>query len=328
MKNRKFIFRFTLIIGLFLFGFLIYRIGPENILENIYKLTWLNFIIIFSLRFLYWVIRTLIWSQVCHCYQESYSFSNLFFARMTGHAVSYLTPASYFGGEVFRTLTVSTLNKRKVLASVVVDKTIEITTMLGLAVIGVVGVIFQISVPVRFKYFSSAVILFCVVLVGVLFFKQRKGLLLWIVQSLQKIRIKFSFFEEKRDKIKETDDYISGFYKKNKRDFFKILILYLFLHFYWIFEIYLTTIFMSGGRVDFVKIFLIVTLGTLVFFIPNSPASLGTYEAAYVGLFVLMGFSADLGISVTLLRRVLALFWAGFGLLIIGTKRMKKESIN
>lgn len=99
----------------------------------------------------------------------------------------------------------------------IVDKTIEIATMLGLAGIGVIGVIFQISVPVRFKYYSNAAVLFCIVLAGVLFLKQRKGFLIWIVQSLQRIRIKFSFLEEKRDKIKETDDYVSGFSRKDKK---------------------------------------------------------------------------------------------------------------
>lgn len=325
MKNRKLIFKFTLIFGAGLFVFLIIKIGPINILENFNKLTWEHLFILFFLRFIYWITRTFIWSQICQYYQESYSFFNLFSARMAGHAVSYLTPASYLGGEIFRTLSVSSLNKKKVLASVIVDKTIEILSALSLVVLSVWVAFFRISLPMRFKYFLGLGILFMVLLMGFLFLKQKKGLLTWVVRVLQKINLKFSFIEKRENKIKETDDYVSGFYRKNKMMFFKVFSFYLILHLYWVSEIYLTMIFISGEKVDFFKCFLIVTLGTIVFFLPNIPASLGTYEATYVGLFVLMGFSADLGISVTLIRRILALFWAGFGLLIIGTKKAPKE---
>mgnify|MGYP001035772246 CR=1 FL=1 len=325
MKNRKIVFKLTFVIGVCLFVFLIVKIGPMNILNNIQKLTWTSLVILFILRLIYWMIRTYIWRRVCRCYEESSSFSNLFAARMAGHAVSYLTPATYFGGEAFRTLSVSSLNKTKVLASVIVDKTIEIITALILTVIGVLVAVFRISVPLRFKYISSAAILFAILLILFIFLKQRKGLLTWFVQSLERIRIKLSFFERKKEKIKETDDYVSDFYRKNKRGFLTIFLFYLFLHMYWVFEIYLTIFFLSGEKVDFISSFLIVTLGTVVFFVPNVPASLGTYEAAYVGLFIVMGFSADLGLSVTIFRRILALFWAGFGLLVIGTRKLRQE---
>ena len=325
MKKRKFIFKFAFVIGIGLFVFLIVKIGPMNILKNINKLTWTGLVMLFILRLIYWMIRTYIWRRVCQCYGESYSFSNLFAARMAGHAVSYLTPATYFGGEAFRTLAVSSLNKTKVLASVIVDKTVEIVTALLLTIIGVMVAVFRISIPDGFKYVSMVGILFAVLLVLFIFLKQKKGLLTWFVQCLQRIRIKLSFFEEKREKIRETDDYVSDFYCKNKREFLRIFIYYLFLHMYWVFEIYLTIFFLGGEKVDFISSFLIVTLGTVVFFVPNVPASLGTYEAAYVGLFVVMGFSADLGLSVTIFRRILALFWAGFGLLVIGTRKLRQE---
>ncbi|MCD6517369.1 MAG: flippase-like domain-containing protein [Candidatus Aminicenantes bacterium] len=324
MKSRKIIFKSAFVIGVGLFVFLIIKVGPMNILENISKLTWKSLGILFVLRLIYWVIRTYIWRRVCQCYGDSYSFSNFFAARMAGHAVSYLTPATYIGGAAFRTMSVSSLNKTKVLASVIVEKTVEIITALLLTVIGVLMAVFRISIPEGFKYISIIGILFAVLLILFVFLKQRKGLITWFVQSLQRVRIKLSFFEEKREKIRETDDYISGFYNKNKKEFLRIFIYYLFLHIYWVFEIYLTMFFLSGEKVDFISCFLIVTLGTVVFFIPNVPASLGTYEAAYVGLFVLMGFSADLGMSVTIFRRILALFWAGFGLCVIGTRRLRQ----
>jgi len=325
MKNRKFIFSITLIIGISLFGFLIFKIGPINILENIQKLAWINFLALFFLRFLYWIYRTFLWNQICCSYHESYSFLNLFSSRMAGHAVSYLTPASYLGGEVFRTLSVSSLNKRKVLASVIIDKTIEIITALTLALIGVLMVVFQISLPLKFKYYSVIGIFFIILVAGLLFYKQREGILTWGVYLLKRIKLKFSFIEKRRQKIREIDDYVLDFYRKNKMRFFKVFALYLILHLYWVFEIYLTMIFISGEGVDIFKCFLIVILGTFIFFLPNIPGSLGTYEATYIGLFVLMGFSAELGISVTIIRRVFALFWAGFGLLVIGSKKLRQE---
>lgn len=189
MKSRKIIFKSAFVIGVGLFVFLIIKVGPMNILENISKLTWKSLGILFVLRLIYWVIRTYIWRRVCQCYGDSYSFSNFFAARMAGHAVSYLTPATYIGGAAFRTMSVSSLNKTKVLASVIVEKTVEIITALLLTVIGVLMAVFRISIPEGFKYISIIGILFAVLLILFVFLKQRKGLITWFVQSLQRVRI-------------------------------------------------------------------------------------------------------------------------------------------
>jgi uncharacterized protein (TIRG00374 family) len=325
MVKRDLVFKLTFIAGIFLFGYLIVRIGPSHIIENVKKLSALDLVILFFLRSVYWIIRTLIWKRVARYYGEAYSFSNLFSARIVGHAVSYLTPASYFGGEVFRAMAVSSRNNKKTLASVIVDKTIEIMAALIMTVIGVIVALSQVSFPAKIKYLSIALIVVFILLVFFVFIQQKKGFLSWIIQSLQKVRIKFSFIEGRMSKLRETDKYVSNYYKKNQRDFLRIFLLYFFLHFFWVFEIHLTIIFINGHDFSFLKSFLIVSLGTIVFFLPSIPASLGTYEAAYVGLFLLMGFSSDFGISVTLIRRILALFWAGYGLIIIGTK--KKQPI-
>jgi len=326
MANKNNLFKVTFFLGIFLFGFLIYKIGPSRIYENIKKLTWIDLTILFSLRCAYWILRTLIWKKVCFTFQESFSFSNLFSARMVGHTVSYLTPASYFGGEAFRAISVSSPNKKKVLASVIVDKTIEIIAAVAMTLTAVVILAFQISIPAEFKYLSMAGIIIVIIFIILVFSKQKKGFFIWIVQGFRKIRLKFSYIEKRKTKIQETDKYISDFYRKNKKEFYKITAYYFLLHMFWVCEIHLTMVFIGGQEASFIKSFLIVSLGTIVFFLPSVPASLGTYEAAYTGLFVLMGFSSDFGISVTLLRRVLALFWAGYGLFIIGTQKIKGKT--
>ena len=101
---------------------------------------------------------------------------------------------------------------------------------------------------------------------------------------------------------------------------FHSILFYTLIVLFWTAEIHLTLV-MMGADVNVIDSFLIVTLGTIAFFLPFFPASIGTYEAAYVAVFEILGMQASAGLALTLIRRVLALFWAGFGLVLIYVKK-------
>ncbi len=239
---------------------------------------------------------------------------------MAGHAISYLTPAAHLGGEVIRTLMVNCPNRRKCLASVILDKTIEILTVVFFAVIGLVIALIRISIPPNIKIFLiGAVVIVCLFIVF-LIHKQKKGLLIWLTDLIGKTRIRFKAFEINREKIEEADFYISEFFSVHRKYLFYSILFYALIIFFWTAEIHLTLVVM-GADVNILDSFLIVTLGTIAFFLPFFPASIGTYEAAYVAVFEILGMQAGTGLALTVIRRILALFWAGFGLVMIFIKQ-------
>jgi uncharacterized protein (TIRG00374 family) len=245
---------------------------------------------------------------------------------MAGHAISYLTPSLQLGGEPIRAMMVSGSNKRKNLASVIVDKTIEILMMIFFIIVGVAIAVTQIPMPRRYKYIFTAFVLLSLLFAVIIFVKQKQGFFIWIVNMLEKIKIKFKFIERNRARIEETDEYISNFYRNHKKAFLNVIFLNCFIFLFWTAEIYLALLFIGAQGTTFLNSFLILTLGSIVILLPTIPASLGTYEVTYVAIFILLGLGADVGITLTLIRRILALIGAGAGLLAMLRSQVRDKS--
>jgi uncharacterized protein (TIRG00374 family) len=323
---QKKVLRISWVIGLLLFAFLVIKIGPDQIIENIKKLTWQNFLILLFLRFLYWALRTLNWKIIVQKYNGKTSFFHLFGARLAGHAFSYLTPSSYLGGEAIRAMSLSSPNRKKNLASVIVDKTVEILTVILFTIIGVAIAVTKIPMPGRSKRVMIVFVIAAGMFVLFIITKQKKGFFIWIINTLEKLKIKFKFIEKYKEKLQETDTYISEFYKDHKTVLIGVFLSYSLLMLFWTTEIFLTLRFIGAKNIDFLESFLIVTLGVLAFLLPTVPASLGTYELAYVAIFTLFGLGTNVSLSLTIMRRILALIWAGIGLLTMA-KRKKREHL-
>lgn len=301
--------------GILLFAFFFYQIGPAQIWKNIKEISVLNFLILFFLRVLYWVLRTISWKVILDEYEGRNSLLHLFNARMVGHAVSQLTLTAQVGSEATRIFMVNRSNRKVCVASVVIDKTIEFFAAIAFTILGVIIILYRIPLPGRVKTIFIGGVTICSLVLFFLFRKQKKGLLGWMVDFLARFRIRPKFLEKQREKIKETDDYISEFYRAHKWAFLKVFLLYSLLILLWTVEIHLNIIYIGDTGISFVDSFLITVLGNLAFIFPFIPGSLGIYEATYIALFALLGRRADMGLALVVIRRILALLLAGFGLL-------------
>ena len=311
-------------VGIILFIYILYKIDPFVIWQTIKRVTWSKFLLLILMRLIYWCLRTVNWKIILSKYEIKTSFLQSFRARLAGHAIGYLTPSAKFGGEAVRVLMLKKENKKKILASVIIDKTIELMSTVLFAFIGVIVAVITIymSNTLRVMLIFSAVV--SIVFFAFIFKKQKNGFFLWLIDSMKKIKIRFKFLERNREKIKETDVYISSFYNENKKTFLYIFILYTVEMIIWTTEIYLTFLFIGAGNVTFLKCFLIISLGTIAFILPAVPAAIGIYEMTYLGIFSLLRIKIDFGLSFILIRRILGLMWAGIGLFhMIQNKRAK-----
>ncbi len=325
---KKKIIRVSALIGIGIFVYIVYKIGPLQIWEHIKKITWQNFLILMFLRLFYWVLRTINWKTIFEQYEQDTSLFHMYIARMCSHAVSQLTPSAQVGGEAARIFLVHSSSKKISLASVIVDKTIEYLTVIFFTIIAVAVALTRVPLPGTLKT------LFIGFVVGATFFllfilsKQKKGLFKWIVNALGKIKIRFKFIERNIEKIEETDKHISDFYRKHPRVFLKVFLLYSLLILLWTTEIHLTLVFIGATNISFLDSFLITVLGNLAFMFPLVPASIGVYEVTYVALFALLRKGTDVGLTLVLIRRLIALIWAGIGLLgMLKITRKKRENL-
>jgi uncharacterized protein (TIRG00374 family) len=312
---KKKIIRISSIVGLGIFVLIVYKIGPDQIWDNIKKITLGNFVILFFMRLFYWVLRTYSWKVILDGYGHRSSFGHLFACRMSSHAISHLTPSATVGGEAARIMMVNSSSKKISLASVIVDKTMEFLSLIAFAIIGVAIAITRIPMPAKYQILMISFVGFITFLLLLITHKQKQGFIGWIFKLLGKIRIKFKFVEKHQKKIKETDEYISEFYRVQRKRFLHVFLLYSLLVLLWTAEIHTTLLFINAKGISFLDSFVIVSLGSIAFAFPIVPASLGVYEATYVGIFALLRLGTDVGLTLVLIRRVIALLWAGIGLL-------------
>lgn len=324
---KKKIIRISSVIGIILFVLIVYKIGPEQIWENIKKISWQYFVILLFMRLFYWMLRTYSWEVILEGYENKCSFLHLFACRMSSHAVSHLTPSASFGGEAARILMVSSSNRKIILASVIVDKTMEFLSLVAFAIIGVAIAITRMPMPRKYQVLMITFVGVISLLLLFITYKQKQGFIGWLVNLLGKIKIRFKFLEKHRKKIEETDEYISEFYRKHRNRFVKVFLLYSLLILFWTAEIHVTLLFIGAKGITFLDSFVVVTLGSISFAFPIVPASLGIYEATYVGIFALLRLGTDVGLTLVLIRRLIALLWAGIGvvgMMIINPDRQKE----
>ena len=192
---RKKIIRISSIFGLILFVFLIYKIGPDQIWDNIKKITILSFLVLFSLRFFYWALKTFNWKVVIDQYEKQFSFFHIFIARMSSHAIGHLTPTASIGGEATRMMMVNSSSRKINIASVIVDKTIEFIVTIFFTIIAVAIVITKIRMSTTYKIVMIGFVITCTFLIIFFISKQKKGLFTWIIRVLDKVKIRFKFLD-------------------------------------------------------------------------------------------------------------------------------------
>jgi uncharacterized protein (TIRG00374 family) len=306
--------------GVGLFVYLIVKTGPKEIIRAIGRLSLLEIAALMGLRLLYWLIRALNWRALLVASGERVPFGHILGARIAGYAVSYLTPAGNIGGETVRIFCLDRVGRNKALATVVVDKTVEFLAGLATVALSVVFLITEFALPQRQKIELFVAIALLVLVLIFLILKQRQGLFTWALDTLRKVKIRIPFFENRRDKILETDAHIADFYSRNPRLFLVLFASYFAQAWLWAAEIYFTFRFLGGETPTFFKCFLIVTLGSFYSFLPV-PGSVGVYELTYVTLFALLRIQMSSGMAVILIRRVVGLVWAGIGVFPLMKKR-------
>ena len=128
-----------------------------------------------------------------------------------------------------------------------------------------------------------------------------------------KLSQKFSLFFKH---LQETEHKISEFYKKTKKDFFKILFLNLCNWFFGALELY-AIFFLLNQKITFLEAIAIETLVQLVramlFFIPSN---LGTQEGVFVLAVNALKDSTPLGLAVAIIRRLREVIWISIGLIL------------
>jgi uncharacterized protein (TIRG00374 family) len=301
-------------LGLFLY--FVIRADPRELMFILGRLSPLAILCLLLLRILFWSMRTLAWKVVLRqCSAGSVSFSSLLCAELAGHAVGHFTPSAKLGGDAIRALMIGPVPKNHALASVVLDKSIELMATVLMMSIGLFIALVRIRMAPAQRAIFLSLTAAAAILIFVIFRKQKKGLFIWILDSLKRLRIRSKFLEAKRERLIETDTIIADFYSHHRRPFLGAFLIYIAMVLLWAVEMHLTFLFLGLRGITPLKSFLATTLGIVANIVPVIPAGIGIYEMTYLSVFAILRIRQKSGIAVIFVRRMLNLLLAVSGLL-------------
>ncbi len=225
------------------------------------------------------------------------------------------------GGLPVRALLFPGIDRRRVFASAVLDKTIEIFTLSAVTVLAMLAAMAFLPMPGSARLIFGLFIGLAAGLCLALLAGQRRGLFVGIVDRLARIGLRFRWVEKNRPALRDIDETIAGFHRDHAAAIPAVAALYLLSYFVWAFEIDVTLRFLGAPGLTLIKSLLVVSLGKVALLLPTVPAALGVYEVTNVGVFAVLGWPAGLAVALSIIRRLLALAWTAAGLAVLGARR-------
>jgi len=295
-KKRRWRLVLSIVIGLGLLGGVLYWVGWRRILAQMHALGAAGIVsvigsVLFAMAF--WILS---WWIILRSYGIRLPLSTVIGARLSGYAISYITPTLYFGGEPVRALMVTGKTDApttRVFATVFLERFLGGLSMI---VFILVGSFFAISSPAlpwpekRALIVGVGFITFWI-LVGLVDFAWN---LKWISRIIRLLGVPLKRWKgllgRAADKVSETEDEIHAAFtvhwKGTLLAFVVQIVATSFVYmrpqvFFYFSERYVFT---------FPQLSLLFTLTVILlsFFLWITPGGIGTGEAAIIGIFHLV----------------------------------------
>ena len=315
-----------LIFGIALLVFIFNKVDFNLFLNELNKLRF-SFLAILLIYFIGFIFDSYSW-KLCieNLVKTKLKLHQIFKIRIIGEAFNYI----FFqvGGEPIKAFLLKNnfgIKYKTSIGSLILAKTIILFALIIFCFIGLLSIFYTNKFGNKFENASLIGFLLFTFLISLFFIVQRYKLTSKIHNIFKnKLSRKFNTFFKH---LQETEHKISEFYKKTKKDFFKILFLNLCNWFFGALELY-AIFFLLDQKITFLEAIAIETLVQLVramlFFIPSN---LGTQEGVFVLAVNVLKDSTPLGLAVAIIRRLREVIWISIGLIIGFNQRIDFKKI-
>lgn len=309
--------------GLLLFIYLLLRVGTGTVLEYLARFgPW--FLIILVIAFGWLFAQACAWYLVQTAYFRPVSLIRLFRIKIISDSLNTLIPSANVGGDAARAFLI----KRHVpltegIPGVLVDKTIEYFASTFFLMSGFLLSLLFLDLPGWMN--GAAAICLGVTLIGIalLVLFQVKGII-WTVEKLAKVvpRIR-GLVANRESQVRDFDANLRIVYRRFNPRVAVAAALHLVGRLLGVAEVYII-LWVLDAHASFIQALFTSTGVTLIdtafFFVPGH---FGVMESAHVLILRSLGFSAALGLSLGLIRRIRRLATAGIGLLLFTLRKDK-----
>ncbi len=275
-------FFIALILGLFIFRFVIERAGTETLKESMLLfLGWEGLILVF-ITLLIAAFGIWRWKSILGCQGEKKKFTELMGVWITSYSLDYLTPVSLLGGEALRVyLSGKTLNIdwEKGFSSVIIDKILDGTFHIIFMITGVAVFLNYGDFPKVWIFWTVVVAIFAMTIVLAFFYSRaigKKSILILILNlfGLEKAKVKAT---KNGEFIFNTEGNVLRFFSPSKIFFWKGIAISFFRHLL-IYARAFVLVFFLVGTFEPIKSLAVQGLSYLSLLLPL-PAGLGGLEA-------------------------------------------------
>jgi uncharacterized protein (TIRG00374 family) len=281
----------------------------------------LNLVVLWSFSWRWWaVLRAL---------GHSIPTQSLMVYRMAAFAISYLTPGSQFGGEPLQVYLVSRrrgLPTSTAIASVVLDKTLELVANFTFLIVGVVVVLRLKLIPiaVRAPLFVLAVVLLSLPVSYLVLTCRGHRPISWIFGRLHAAWL-WTGLSRLGEAVKDAEDQVGNLCRERSPWLLSAITLSGISWLIALTEAWAAMQFL-GIPVGPAEAIGVVAAARLAFLLPF-PGGLGALEASQVLAVTALGFTQADGIGLGLLIRARDLLVAGFGAWLVVTLAPERRTL-
>lgn len=316
---------YSIAFGIILLSFLIWKIGPAELLNEFTAMSW-GIVILILLEGLGHLFHAVGWKYCMSGSSRSLSILHLFRVHMAGHSISYLTPTAGLGGEVTKGTLLSRNNHGHEAASgVIIGKVAFALAHLLYVVVGS-ALVFS-KVDLGGGLFMAMLLGILLVGGGIVAFLiiQKHGKLGAVIRWMGRHHLGGKRMEEISEQVSRVDGSMQLFYREQRWDLplavaWNIVGLACGIGQSWVF------LYMLTGGSSLVIAAAISFIGNWMDLVGFAiPSDIGILEGTRVLVFSILGFSSTMGLTYGVTLRFLQVFWAVAGLLIYATFLMERK---
>ena len=303
--------------GTGLLGFLVWRVGIEEVLLHVGRVGW-GIVPVLCVSAIWKGCNTAGLMLAFPPDVKRPGFWRLYGINLAGDVVNNALPTANIGGELAKPFLMRAWTPvSESLPAVVANKTMEIVAGLVFAAVG--AVVALLSLPLDNHIRLGLVVAILVGGIGIA--------LLCLVQCFQPLsrladilsRAKIHKWQQaiRQQAVSKIDEGLRTFYTQRRMRFFGCLGLRLFSFGLGMMETFLVLRFLGldiSLTVAFLLMALPMIIDTAFFFVP---ANVGTFEAGHTYVSMLLAFDPVVGLSLALVKRFRRLFWMGSGFVLL-----------
>jgi len=285
----------SIAVGIAILGVVLYFVGWRAILAQMHALGFFGMLAIIGNVLISMTFWILCWRVLLNAYGIHLPLRTIIGVRLSGYAVSYLTPTLYFGGEPVRAMLVvgrSDAPATRIFATVFVERFLGGLSMILFILAGSFFALTSADIPVSQRRLIAAGVGFVAfwILIGLIDFA---GNLKWISRIIRALGKPLKRWRRAlaraADKVSETEEEIHYAFTKH----WKATLLAFALQTVATFFVYVRPqfffLFASNHWFTFPQLSLLFSFTIVMsFFLWITPGGLGTSEAALVGFYALI----------------------------------------